>query len=114
MTTEDAAILSQSDLSRYATSELSYIADDAYHWTLIEISDGKKVGYVKLHRNQYHHYSLEFVGDIPCPPELSGTWTMNNLCVRSLRDYCKDHGWSMSINHISKDGKTLSVNLKAI
>jgi len=119
---EETSTWSLADLNRIATPELSYIAHDAYHWTLIEISvpkdriesNGTKTGYVKLHRTPHHHYRLEFIG-IECPPELSGTWTMNNMTVRALRDYCEDHGWRMSITHISKDGEnTLRVNLKVI
>jgi hypothetical protein len=114
MTTENTATWSLDTLQDIATPELSYVAHDAYHWTLIEISDGTKTGYVKLHRTLHHHYRLEFIG-IECPPELSGTWTMNNMTVRALRDYCEDHGWTMSITHISKDGKNnLRVNRKAI
>jgi hypothetical protein len=120
---EETSTWSLEDLNRIATPELSYIADDAYHYTLIEIARGsskakgrrskKAKGFVKLHRTPHHHYRLEFIG-IDCPPELSGTWTMNNMAVRAIRSYCEARGWTMTITHISKDGKALSVNLKAI
>lgn len=119
VTTSGSKDISESpllDLIDISTPELSYVADKAYHFTLIEVEPkgSNAKGYVRLLKNQFHHFSLEFIG-IDGPPELSGTWTMNSGAVRALRDYCDDHGWTMTITHISKDGKDrLRVNLKAL
>lgn len=105
---------------KYATPELSYVANKPYHFTLIEIRDGKSQAYVRIHKNKYHHFSLEFIKPdeakqgIERPVELSGTYTQNSLAIRSLRDHCNKNGWQMEITHVSKDGDELAVNLKAI
>lgn len=109
------------DVHAYATPELSYVGNKAYHFTLIEVRDGKSLAYVRIHKNRFHHFSLEFIKPhdakqgIVQPAELSGTWTQNNGAIRALKKYCDDHGWTMALTHISKDGKDrLGVNLKAV
>ncbi|MCG7504766.1 hypothetical protein [Mesorhizobium retamae] len=117
MITIEEATPSPATLHTIATPELSYVGNDAYHWTVIEISTGDKKsrrGHVRIHKNQYHHFWLEFIG-LEAPAELAGSYTTNQGALHALRDCCEKHGWTLGITHISKDGKkSLRANLKAI